>query len=287
MRVQAYAKINLTLEVLGRRDDGYHQVKTILQTIDLADLLDIEPANTLRVDCDDPDLRGDANLVSKAARALAQQGGVDIGARIFIRKRIPVGMGLGGGSSDAAAALVALNRLWDLGFGVDELVAVAAGLGSDVPFFLYGGTALAEGRGEEVSPLPPLAPVPIMMVCPYQTLPEKTKQLYARITPAQYSDGGVTRRMVQTLIGGQFVVDDVHNVFQDLALQVFPGLKELCQVISEVTGQRPHLAGSGPALFCLPTTATAVDFELLSKALRTHNAEAYLTHAIMPPSKIK
>ena len=105
LEVQAFAKLNLTLEVLGRREDGYHQVRTILQTIDLADLLEVSPARTLRVECDDRSLQGDANLVWQAARALAEAVDHPPGAHIYIQKRIPVGMGLGGGSSDAAAAL--------------------------------------------------------------------------------------------------------------------------------------------------------------------------------------
>ena len=128
MEVQAFAKLNLTLEVLGRREDGYHQVRTILQTIDLADLLEISPARSLSVECDDRSLQGDANLVWQAARALAEAVDHQPGAHIYIQKRIPVGMGLGGGSSDAAAALVSLNELWGLGLTVGELSRVAAGL---------------------------------------------------------------------------------------------------------------------------------------------------------------
>ena len=160
MEVLAFAKLNLTLEVLGRRGDGYHEVRTILQTVDLADQLEIRPYPSLRVECDDPALNGEANLAWRAAKALARSRSIQPRASIFIQKRIPVGMGLGGGSSDAAAALIALNQLWGLSLGAEELAQVAAELGSDVPFFLWGGTALAEGRGERVKPLPPLPPQP-------------------------------------------------------------------------------------------------------------------------------
>jgi 4-diphosphocytidyl-2-C-methyl-D-erythritol kinase len=284
VRVPAYAKINLTLEVLGRRGDGYHEVKTILQTVDLADWLDVDLAPALKVECDAPNLNGDANLVWQAARELARSQGVSPGARIFIRKHIPVGMGLGGGSSDAAAALLALNRVWGLSLSIQELGQVAASVGSDVPFFLRGGTALGEGRGDEVGLLPPLARVPILLVCPAETLPDKTKRLYARITTAHYSDGGVTRRMLQTIMGGQLVVDHVHNVFESIAIQSFPKLSELCRRVEEVTGARPHLSGAGPAVFCLPCSEDI--YQRVSEALQPYAARAYLVHAIMPPPLI-
>ena len=141
MEVLAYAKVNLTVEILGRRKDGYHEVRTILQTVDLADRLDISKSSRLRVECDEPHLSGKDNLVWRAAEKLAERAGVSPQVRIRIQKRIPVGMGLGGGSSDAAAALLALNRFWELDLGPDELGRTAAELGSDVPFFLTGGTA--------------------------------------------------------------------------------------------------------------------------------------------------
>ena len=115
MRLKAYAKVNLTLEVLGRRDDGYHEVVSIMQTVDLADEIDLEPAERLSVECDDPSLRGEANLAWRAAVSLAGRAGMEAQARIFVRKRIPTGMGLGGGSSDAASVLMGLDRLWGLG----------------------------------------------------------------------------------------------------------------------------------------------------------------------------
>ena len=280
MRVPAYAKINLTLEVLGRRDDGYHEVRSILQTVDLADQLDIENAPGLRVECDLPGLNGSTNLVWWVAQELAKSRGIEPRARIFIRKRIPVSMGLGGGSSDAAAALLALNRLWGLDLSIDELSHIAARLGSDVPFFLQGGTALAEGRGDQVSFLPPLLKLPLLLVCPAESLGDKTRTLYSRITPAHYSDGGITRRMLQTLMAGQFVVDCVYNAFEQVAFQAFPDLALIYNRVRETTGFRPHLSGSGPGMFCVPGGGD--ELERLNKALQSYDARAYLMHAIMP-----
>ena len=279
MEALAYAKLNLTLEVLGRRDDGYHEVKTILQTIDLADHLKILPAAGLQVECDDPALNGEANLVWHAAEILARRGNVKPHARIEIQKHIPIGMGLGGGSSDAASALVALNRLWDLGFSHEGLAEVAAEVGSDVSFFLWGGTALAEGRGEKVAPLPTLPTLPVTLICPSTSLPNKTAAMYRLLTPAHYSDGGVTRRMIQILMGGQFVGESLeglmHNAFEPLASQAFD-LGWLLGTLNGLAPGRFHLSGAGPALFSLPSNEN--EYQRIADALQTHGVGVYLVH---------
>lgn len=280
MRVQAYAKINLTLEILGHRNDGFHEVKSILQTIDLADRLDLEPASCLRVDCDDPSLNGEANLIWDAAVSLAARAGIEPMAHIFVRKRIPVGMGLGGGSSDAATALLALNQLWGVGLPVDEMYSMAAKIGSDVPFFLKGGTALSEGRGERVSGLPAVAQMPVLLVWPDETFEDKTRKLYSHITSAHYSDGGVTRRLVQTIMGRQLETSMLYNVFENVAFQVFPGLGDLYQRVANLVADPPHLCGAGPALFCMPSSEE--EYQEVVKALQYCKASAYLAHAIIP-----
>ena len=158
MRIRIPAKVNLFLRVVERRADSYHEVETVLQSIGLYDTLEFAPAGELTLACDQPDLPlGPGNLVWKAAEALRARFGVapTQGASIAIQKQIPVGAGLGGGSADAAATLVALAQLWGLDAGRSDLEEVAAGLGSDVPFFLTGGAMLARGRGERLTPLPP------------------------------------------------------------------------------------------------------------------------------------
>lgn len=278
MEVLAFAKINLTLEVLGRRPDGYHEVRTVLQTIDLADHLEVQPAASLQVECDDPALAGEANLVWRAATSLAASQGIRPQARIRIHKAIPVGMGLGGGSSDAAAALAALNRLWKLDLPTPELALVAAGLGSDVPFFLQGGTALAQGRGELVSPLSALPSLPLLLVCPSETMPGKTAQLYSRLTPSHYTGGGATARLVQALERGEPPEGLLHNVFEAVAFRVFPGLEALRQRLQGIAAAAPRLSGAGPALFCLP--ATQEEYLRAARGLPPEVARAYLVHTV-------
>ena len=148
LTIRAFAKINLTLEVLGKRANGYHEVATVMQTIDLCDELTLEPSSGVSLRCSDPALETTDNLVLRAANLLREHAGGDSGAGMYLRKSIPVAAGLGGGSSDAAAALVGLRELWNLEEAVPDLRPLAAALGSDVPFFLSGGTAIAEGRGD-------------------------------------------------------------------------------------------------------------------------------------------
>lgn len=154
IREAAPAKINLCLEVLGKRPDGYHAVRMLMASVSLADMLTLSSAKSLSLRCDDPRLDcGPDNLVLRAALALQKASKTDKGARIHLRKRIPVAAGLAGGSSDAAAALRGLNRLWRLGWSRARLERLAATLGSDIPYCVRGGWALASGRGERLHSL--------------------------------------------------------------------------------------------------------------------------------------
>ncbi len=284
LELPALAKINLTLEVLGRRPDGYHEVKTVMQTVDLADRVTIAPDSGIVVDCSDSSLSGEANLAWKAAQTLAARNGVSAGARITIEKTIPSGMGLGGGSSDAAAALLGLNQLWELDLGKEELAGVAAEIGSDVAFFLNGGAALAEGRGEIISPLPALPNLPLLLVCPEETIERKTAVMFSRLTSGQYSDGGIGTRMVQVLMGGQAAVESLAgltcNAFEDVARQVFPQLGTMWESLESVASHPVRLTGAGPAMFCLPSNE--VEFKNASNALQPLGASVYLVNTAGP-----
>ena len=152
LELRAHAKINLTLEVLGKRDDGFHDIVSIMQTIDLHDDVTLKRADDITLTCDDPDLAGEDNLALVAARKLKEVTGVDRGVDITLQKHIPVAAGLGGGSSDAASVLNGLNDLWELELELGALEEIATEIGSDVPYFLSGGTALVQGRGEHVVP---------------------------------------------------------------------------------------------------------------------------------------
>jgi 4-diphosphocytidyl-2-C-methyl-D-erythritol kinase len=166
---KAYAKLNLGLRILGERDDGYHDIETVYQAIDLADEIAFTdaPPGVIELDCEGGDApSGPENLVHQAARLLQETFRPRAGVAIRLRKRIPAGAGLGGGSSDAAATLAALSSRWGLGLGAPDLEALAARLGSDVPFFVRGGTQFGRGRGEVLLPLEPLEAVVFVVAVP-------------------------------------------------------------------------------------------------------------------------
>lgn len=195
--VSAAAKVNLTLEVLGRRDDGYHELSSVMQAIDLCDRLVLEDADTMELRCTSADVPGDRrNLALRAAWALREAAGIGRGVRITLGKRIPVAAGLGGGSTDAAAVLLGLNRLWGLRWRRGRLDEVAMTLGMDVPFFLRGGAAHATGRGER---LRPVTSTPLALVLVNPRIPLSTAEIYGRVRPPMYSDGGHARAMIRAL----------------------------------------------------------------------------------------
>jgi len=258
----APAKINWTLEVLARRPDGYHEVRTVLQTVDLCDRVRVSPAAELELVLTGPVGQAGAllagvppseNLACRAAALLRDRaGGPALGARIELEKAIPAGAGLGGGSSDAAATLRALDRLWGLSLPPAELARLGAQLGADVPFFLFGGTALGRGRGDEVTPLPDVPSRRLLLVVPKGRPAQKTTAMYAGLRPEHFSGGEASERLAASISRGVAPSDDdIFNTFEGTAAGVLPetaAAAERCQGL----GLRPHLAGSGPAQFVLP-----------------------------------
>ncbi|HEX4439448.1 MAG TPA: 4-(cytidine 5'-diphospho)-2-C-methyl-D-erythritol kinase [Thermoanaerobaculia bacterium] len=167
LTAQSPCKINRELRVGRLRTDGYHEIRSRMVTIDLADSISAEESDRIELSCDDPSLPGGAdNLVVRAAVRLAEEAGVRAGARLRLEKRVPAGGGLGGGSSDAACTLRLLAALWRLSVSDADLERVAAGLGSDVPFFLTGGEGEVSGRGERVVPLPDAPPADLILLVP-------------------------------------------------------------------------------------------------------------------------
>ena len=253
LTVKTPAKINLTLEVLSKRPDGYHEIRSVIQTINLCDSLSFSLNDKLQCGSDAPDFVVEESLVSRAAALLQQTTGCSKGARIEIGKRIPLASGLGGDSSGAAAILRGLNKLWRLGLSTAQLLELAPRLGSDVAFFLYGGTALVEGRGERVTPLPPLPHRwVVLLMPPVPRMPEKTRQLYASLKPSHYTDGQITQKLVKVLNEGrEFKPSMLFNTFENVAFEFFPGLKVYKEHFTQLGASYVHLTGSGPALFTM------------------------------------
>lgn len=259
----AYAKINLTLEVLRRRPDGYHDIASVMQTIDLSDTLSFAVAPDLQFYCDQPTLVTADNLVVKAMELLQAETSFPKGAMVRLTKNIPVAAGLGGGSSDAAATLQGLNELWGLHFPMSRLLALAQKLGSDVPFFLYGGTALAQGRGEKLTPLPPLPQTWVVLAVPPFVIEGKTKRLYQSLREGHFSQGVATQRLVRHLDReGCLESALLYNSFEKVVYELYPWLEDYRQRFLDAGAPRVHLTGSGPTLFAL------VPGELEGQALR-------------------
>jgi len=253
LTVQAPAKINLTLEVLAKRGDGFHEVRSVMQAISLCDKLHFRPSQEVVFKSNMPGWIAEESLVAKTVYLVKETTGCNKGAEIDIEKQIPLLSGLGGDSSDAAATLRGLNQLWGLGLAPGELVKMATKLGSDVAFFLYGGTALVEGRGEIVTPLPPLPHSRVILVVPSVARPpRKTAQLYARLKTSDYSDGQITQKLVAVLrVGRGLEPALLFNVFDRIARAQFAGLNKYREQMMSLGAAGVHLAGSGPALFTL------------------------------------
>lgn len=251
----APAKLNLTLEVLGKRSDGFHEVRSVIQAIELWDSLCLElKPRGIDFQCSQPNLENPENLVLRAAESI--RPAVEIkGVSIRLQKGIPEASGLGGGSSDAAATLKGLDWLWGNDLGLERLSHLASQLSSDAPFFLIGGTALAEGRGEKVTPLPSLPPQWAVILKPNLTTPHpKTARLYSALRPEHYSSGEHTSQLVAALTkaGAQTNISETFfNVFEAVAFKVYPGLLQYWEGFKQAGAPSVHLAGSGPALFTL------------------------------------
>ena len=248
----APAKINLTLEVLGKRNDGYHEIASVMQTIALFDSLRIEPSASIELILKGEEGRAlpadtEANLVFRAAVALREAAGHP---------------GLGGGSSDAAAALRGLNRLWSLDLDTPRLLPIAAGLGSDVPFFLLGGTALVTGRGEKVEPLPDLAPdsAPFVftLLWPEGGPEPKTAQMYAALEAGDFSDGSRTSSLAGRLQrAGAPDVDELYNAFDRAVAIVSPLVRDHLSAL-RAAGISAIVCGSGPTVLAAASAAQVV-----------------------------
>ncbi len=262
---RAPAKVNLALKILERRADGFHELRTVFQTISLADRLLVGlgrggPAQD-RLSCSDPTLEGPRNLAARAARALLDAGGWKGAAAITLEKRIPVGAGLGGGSSDAAAVLLALRRLLKPAPPVALLFEVAASLGSDVPFFLVGGTALGIGRGEEVYPLPDQPRKWLLLLAP--DLQIATPDAYRELARGRPRLTAASRRnIINGFCSGVSVSEDregeslagtplasFENDFEAVVFRQHPALKNWKGKLLRSGASRAMLSGSGSALF--------------------------------------
>lgn len=286
MKLAAPCKTNLFLEVLARRPDGFHELDTVFTTLALEDALEVEPLPGGRLELaveGDPTVPADAtNLVWRAAEALrAAAGRPDLGARLRVQKRVPTGGGLGGGSSDAAATLVALDRLWETSLGDERLLELAAGLGSDVPFFVRGGLQRGRGRGERLELLaPPPRPLDLVLVLPGFACP--TGQIYGALAAFLPGRGGPPVRdaapLCEALARGDAaaVAALAWNRLELAAEACFPQLRALrARLAGEDGVLAARLSGSGSTLWAL--VATPDDAGRVAARLQADGLRALVT----------
>lgn len=280
--LKASGKLNLGLSVLGRRADGYHDLETVMQQISLADTLIFEPCTTGRewtFFCSDPDLAGEENLVCRAASLLSSfSKGVLPGVKISLYKNIPVQAGLGGGSSDAAAALLGLNRFWQLGLKKEELLILAARLGSDVSFCLQGGTAVARGRGELIEQLQPLPFYWAVLALPPQVY-ISTGAAYKMLDPLDFGKPCLQELIKAIEIGDRneinnWLAGSCTNTFQGAIIKGSATLDRLNRSLQHLS-LNPALSGSGAALFIL--TADYNMARSAAYAVRENGGRAFLS----------
>ena len=279
---KAYAKLNLTLDVLGLRDDGYHDLKSVMQTVSLCDdiLLELDTGKPWQLTCDDASVPCDRrNLAWKAADCFINAAGISVeGLSIHITKRIPSQAGMGGGSSDAAAVMRALNRHYGMMFSVEELAKLSEQIGSDVPFCVYGGTAMCEGRGERIRKLPDMPACPIVICKPDFSL--STPVLFRRLDEFGISNRPDNDAMEAAICDGDLVAvgAGLCNVFDPVVSSAFPLMDQVRACCMAHVALGCQMSGSGSAFFALmPDDASA---DALATALKQYCPYIFVAYPV-------
>ncbi len=278
--VPAYAKVNLTLDVLSKREDGYHSLASVMQTVELHDTIALRPRpdGTNTCTCDVAELQTADNLALRAAQLLRAETGDRLpGLEIELHKEIPAQAGMGGGSSDAACVLAALNARYDLGLSLQKLESLAARLGSDVPFLVRGGTALIQGRGEHVTHLPDAEPLWLVLAKPAVNVP--TPAVFRALTPADFTGDHHTAAVVTAIEHQQpLPFEHLTNALESGVMRTFPEIAAMRDALLRAGAPLVRMSGSGPTLYA--------PFRQLSDAaavfaqVRQNSPFVWLTHTV-------
>jgi len=257
---KAYAKINLTLDVTGKRADGYHEIRTVMQSVSLCDTISVERAEEITVSANKKAIPADkSNLAYIACEKFFEAAGIRGGANVYIKKHIPVAAGLAGGSTDAAAVLRALNRLYKTGFSTEELCEIGASFGADIPYCVRGGTALCEGIGEVITVLPKLPRLNIVISIGGEGM--STPVMYAEIDKRQSlpnidTDGMVRAIQAQNISG---IVARLGNVFEEICAEKRPFVSAIKALMLKNGALGAAMSGSGPSVFGVFSNKTAAE----------------------------
>lgn len=287
--LKSFCKINWNLYVLGKRDDGFHELSTIFQTVSLHDQISFAENKTLALSCNDENIPTDeSNLIIKAANLLQNSFGISKGAKIHLEKNIPFPGGLGGGSSNAAIALLGLSKLWNLKIKFSELLSFAKILGSDVPFFLYGGTAFATGRGTEIFPIEQVEEKFLLIVTPNVSV--STAEAFKKLN-ATYLTNVESKSILQIRRNEAFEFHQRHsslkNDFESSVFEFAPEIKRVKETLLNLGATKAMLSGSGASVFGLfdteetrQTTQKALEVEKdwRSFAVATVSRNEYREH---------
>lgn len=255
--LKALAKINLGLDVTGVREDGYHEVRMIMQSIHLYDRVEIKKTRSphIKVETNLYYLPIDENnLVYKAARLMKEEFKIKDGVRITLQKFIPVAAGLGGGSADAAAVMVGMNRIFNLGVKQSRLIELGLKIGADVPFCIMRGTALAEGIGEKLTPLPQMPKCQVLIAKPGVSV--STKHVYDKLVLNDFTQHPDIDKIAEQIRKKNLrgVAENMGNLLETVTIQEYPVIRELKKVMKENGALNAMMSGSGPTVFGLFAT---------------------------------
>ncbi len=278
--LNAHAKINLSLDVLGRREDGYHTLQMIMQTIQLHDTISIHeiPAG-VEIKCEAPFVpNNSSNIAYKAAEAMLNKFNINSGVRIEVNKNIPVAAGLAGGSTDAAAVLKGINSLFDLGIEQSELMELGKTIGADVPYCIMGGTALAEGIGEKLTPLAAAGNIPLVLVKP--RIGVSTAWVYKNLNLSKVIQRPDTGRLISALETGDIktVAADMRNVLESVTTEKYKVIELIKKDLLKLGALGSMMSGSGPTVFGIFENVQKAEYAF--NKLKSGKHECILTHTV-------
>ncbi|MBM25730.1 MAG: 4-(cytidine 5'-diphospho)-2-C-methyl-D-erythritol kinase [Chloroflexi bacterium] len=278
---KSYAKINLILEILGKLDNGFHEISSVVQTIDLYDTIIFKQSNHISLKCNIKALENENNLIIKTIKLLKKKYNYPGGISITLNKKIPMSSGLGGGSSNAATTILTLQELWKLPISKKELLNIALEIGSDVPYFIHGGTALIKGRGEKIVKLPPVTPDLKILIClPKTYIHNKTKSMYKSISKTFFTKEQYTKKLVQQIKLKMPINSAMcHNVFENILQSTNPKTFKQFEFIQSSIDKNIHLTGAGMAMFLINTNDTYL-YEIQKKINDSTNLVSLITRTI-------
>ncbi len=283
MLIKAPAKINLSLDVLYKRDDGFHELEMIMTTIDLFDHIQLTELDedVIHIKSEKKFVPDDKrNLAYQAAEKLKSKYNINKGVLITIDKQIPVAAGLAGGSSDAAAVLRGLNRLWNLNLTFEELAAIGNEIGSDIAFCIYGGTAIAKGRGEKIEKLP--SPPPCWVILAKPSIGVSTKAVYGNLVLEDLKHPN-TEAMRKAMVHGDYegMCNHLGNVLENVTLNLYPQVNQIKDLMFKVGADNVLMSGSGPTVFGLTKQKSRAD--RIYNSLRGFCDEVYVVRMLGKP----